>query len=163
MWCGGGVNGLYLIIYDFISPIIRRIIKWLRINTEQVGWKITLRIVTFLLVDYSWLYFRAEGLKNAFQIQIKILNDFHLPYLLTDEFFAMFGNYSTLVVLIFSFVFLFITDWLKYKGRDWREEVLGQQIIYRWLVYMVILFAILIFGIYGVGEDGQTEFIYFQF
>lgn len=158
----GGVNGCYLVLYDLVKPCLDKISYKLKINTSSIGWKILCRILTFVAVDYTWLYFRAKDLKTAFKMQIKIFNDFHLPYLFSDKLFSMFDSYSSMVILIFSFLFLLFVDYLQYCGRDWKVDLLKQQIVYRWVVYIGILLIIIIYGVYGA-EHEQAQFIYFQF
>lgn len=95
-------------------------------------------------------------------MQSKIIEDFYLPYILSNDLLEMFGSYSTLAVLIFSLLFLLCTDYLQSCGIDWKKKVLEQQIVYRWLSYIMILLVLGIYGVYGAG-NGQTQFIYFQF
>ncbi len=161
MW-HGGVNGLYMVVYDWLKPCSAKIIRHLKINTDALGWKISGGLFTFLLVDYTWLYFRAKSLGEALEIQLKIYREFHLPYVLSDSLLGMFGSYSVLAILLFSLIFLFYTDYLQLQGIDWKKKVLEQQIVYRWTTYILMLLVLFIFGVYGA-ENGQTQFIYFQF
>ncbi len=158
----GGVNGLYLVIYDLFKPYATKINQYLKINTKALLWRISGGLFTFLLVDYTWLYFRAKGIHAALRIQLKIIEDFYLPYLLSDNLLQIFGSYSVLTVLIFSLIFLFYTDYLQLRGIDWKKKILEQQIVYRWLFYIMILLILFVYGVYGI-ENGQTKFIYFQF
>lgn len=158
----GGLNGLYLIGYDLLSPLLQRLTTRLKIDTVSAGWKLFSGMITFLFIDYAWIYFRMKGLKDALRLQIKILQEFHLPYLLSNDMLMMFNNYQTLCILILAFFFLFLTDYLHNKGIDWKEKILQQQLVWRWLTYFTMLFVILLFGVYGTGNE-QTQFIYFQF
>lgn len=158
----GGLNGVYLVIYDATKKLREKISGQLHIDKTAWGWKIISRIGTFLLADYAWLYFRARGLRQALQIQKHILQDFHLQYIFTDGFLAMFGGYSKLLALLFSLLLVFAVDFCRYKHIDWKKSILDQQIVYRWFVYLMLLFLILFFGMYGV-KNAQTQFIYFQF
>ncbi len=72
----GGVNGLYLVIYDLFKPYATKINQYLKINTKALLWRISGGLFTFLLVDYTWLYFRAKGIHAALRIQLKIIEDF---------------------------------------------------------------------------------------
>lgn len=158
----GGLNGLYLVIYDLTKNIRQRLYRFLHIDTTTSGWKILSRISTFLLVDYAWLYFRAGGLKAACHMQAIIRRDFHLQYFFSNYLLAMFGNFSTVLILFLSLLFVLLVDRCQYRGINWKENILNQQIVYRWFVYLALLFVILVFGVYGTGNE-QTQFIYFQF
>lgn len=158
----GGINGLYLVLFDMIQNAGKGMVRKLKIDTSAFGWKVLSRLVTFILVDYAWIYFRAGGLREAFHIQSSIMRDFHLPYLFSEPCWAIFGSYTTLLVILFSLFLILIADYFQYRGLDWKKAVLDQQIGYRWFVYMALLFIILVFGAYGTGNE-QTQFIYFQF
>ena len=158
----GGLNGLYLVIYDASKSLRDKISRQLHIDKASWGWKIFSRIGTFLLADYAWLYFRAQGLWQAIQIQKYIFQDFYLQYIFTDGFLEMFGGYSKFVVLFLGLLFVFVVDFCQYKHINWKQGLLQQQIVYRWAAYLTLLFVILVFGMYGV-KDAQTQFIYFQF
>ncbi len=158
----GGINGLYLILYDMLQSAGKNALHKLKVDVSTVGWKVLSRLMTFILVDYAWIYFRAGGLREAFYIQRSILRDFHLPYLLSEPCWSIFGSYTALLTILFSLAFILLADYFQYKGVDWKGAILSQQIGYRWLIYMVLLFTILVFGAYGIGNE-QTQFIYFQF
>ena len=158
----GGINGLYLVLYDIFQNTGKKIIGKLKIDTSAPGWKILSRFVTFLLVDYAWIYFRAGGLKQAFRIQQAICRDFHPAYILSESCWSIFGSYTVLLTILASLIIILITDYFQYKGLDWKKAILRQQIVYRWFIYLALVFIILVFGAFGTG-NGQTQFIYFQF
>ena len=158
----GGLNGLYLIVYDLLYPQLLKLTARLKIDTGSAGWKLLSGTLTFLFIDYAWIYFRMKGLKDALRLQIKILREFHLPYLLSNDMLTMFGDYQTLLLLGIAFLFLFWTDYMHSQGIDWKRKILQQQLVWRWFSYFAILLTIIIFGVYGTGNE-QTQFIYFQF
>lgn len=158
----GGINGIYLVIYDVTKNIRKKLRSCLNIDSTTFGWKVVTRMFTFFLVDYAWLYFRSGGLKLALKMQRHILYDFHIQYIFDDQFWAMFGSYTKLLIILFSIVIVMVVDCLQYVGINWKEHVLRQQLIYRWFIYLMILFIIFMYGVYGIG-NGQTQFIYFQF
>ena len=158
----GGINGLYLVLYDIFKNMGKNIIYKLRIDTSACGWKILSRLITFLLADYAWIYFRAGGLKQAFHIQQAIWKDFHPAYIFSEPCWSIFGSYTNLLTILISLILVLIIDYFQYKGIDWKKTVLRQQIVYRWFIYMALVFTILIFGAFGTGNE-QTQFIYFQF
>lgn len=157
----GGINGLYLVIYDLSKNIREKLKLYFHID-QSGGWKIVSRLGTFALVDYTWLYFRAKGLKTAYYMQRLIIRDFYFPYLFSDDLFQIFGNYSTVIGLIIALWIVLIIDYCQYKNIDWKQKVLNQQVIFRWFIYVAMLFLIFVYGGYGIGNE-QTQFIYFQF
>lgn len=158
----GGINGFYLCVYDMTKNMRARLCRGLRINTSAVSWKILIRGVTFLIVDYAWLYFRAGSITSALRLQKYIFQDFHPEYIFCNEFWMMFGDVTNVLVILFSIMIVMALDYLQYKGIDWKERILDQQIVFRWMIYFMLLFVIFMNGVYGIGNE-QTQFIYFQF
>ncbi len=158
----GGINGIYLILYDITKATKDKLFKKLRINTVTASWKLFTRLITFLLVDYTWIFFRAGGLREALSMQKYILTDFHIQYIFSNPFWTMFGNYTNLLIILFSIIIVMMIDYLQYKGINWKNCILNQQIVFRWSIYLFILFIIFMYGVYGTGNE-QTQFIYFQF
>ena len=157
-----GINGLYLVLYDLFQNAGKNLICKFKLDICAPGWKLFSRFITFLLVDYTWIYFRAGGLKQAFRIQQTICRNFHPAYLFSESCWAIFGSYTALLTILVSLIIIITTDYFQYKGLDWKKAVLRQQIVYRWLIYMALVFTIFAFGAFGTGNE-QTQFIYFQF
>lgn len=161
----GCLNGFYQVIGDITGNVRQKLLRLLKINISCWSFHFFQGIITFLLVDFSWLFFRAASLKTALHMLLHGVHNFGPVSMLdTSKVFGI--NTLTLdekdfFVLILAIVVLGIMDALKEKVhiRDW---LLSQNMIFRYVIYYGILFFILIFGIYGPEFDAST-FIYFQF
>lgn len=120
------------------------------------------RIITFFLIDFTWLFFRASKFTTAVQILKKIVNDFRLEWFINFDFVSAFESAYTLMTVIFSLFIIVGLDVIKYYGKDIKATIFSQQIVFRWIIYAAIMLAILYWGFYGTGYE-QTQFIYFQF
>lgn len=116
----------------------------------------------FILIDISWLFFRAEGIRQSINILKTIYYDFNLWYLFSDDFYNIFGSAKTFSIIIVSLLIVFIIDILHRRGIDLKRYILRQQIIYRWGIYFTIIIGIMFLGAYGSDYE-QIQFIYFQF
>ena len=152
----GGLNAL------FIMPAI--IFKTNRNNMEIVAKGKVLPsikdllniIITFLLVSFAWIFFRAENLEHAFSYISGIFSKslFSFPKL----------NKAALATLILI-AFLLIIEWIGREENFAIEKLLisKKQIysninILRWIFYA---FIILLIGLFM--QTNETPFIYFQF
>lgn len=158
----GGLNGFYLAIQDMTKDLRIKIYALLHIDTGSLGWKLLTRIITFSLISYSWLLFRANGLRAALQMTKIIIRDFRFSYLFSNGIFDLFGNTRTFFIILASLIIISIIDYLNFKGIDYKTILFRQQIFYRWFAYITIIVIILVWGAYGEGYE-QTQFIYFQF
>lgn len=103
--------------------------------------------VTFAVVCFAWIFFRANSLEDATTIIKGIFSDFGMPYLSPDDLLA-----SAMALSI-----LFIKESIDEFG--WRIRPIGSSY---WLIRHVSwVFLIVYILLFGVLDGGQ--FIYFQF
>ena len=146
----GGINGLYNIIYRFM-PKPKNKIKRLA----------PLKILgTFLLVDFSWIFFRAANLSDAMYI-VKSLGGV-IPGLLTKgaltarlESVSFFSNNG--VSLVCCLLFMLAVEMWENKSSI-VKKINNSKWPVRWAFYYAVALLILFFGNFG-----KSRFIYFQF
>ena len=116
-------------------------------------------IFTFILVDFAWIFFRANSLKDAiyiikniFIIDLNVFSDKSLHNLGLDE--------KDLYLSILLIIFLIIVQ-LYQKRMSIIDWILSKNIFLRWSIYFIAIYSIFTFGYYAQGESSQ--FIYFQF
>lgn len=158
----GAFNGLFSVIEDIIMPIKEKIDKYLSIDKRKWMYKVFQRIITFILIDFTWLFFRAPSLASALYILKKIASDFRVAWFINFEFVSAFESDYVLMTVVISLFIIIINDVINYWGRDIKAAIFSQQIVFRWVIYAAIMLAILYWGLYGTGYE-QTQFIYFQF
>lgn len=158
----GGLNGLLSIAEDLTKPLYHKMVSVLRIKEQRIMWKALRTVVTFVLVDVTWLFFRADSLGQGYGILKRFVLEFRPLWFFSEGFSGMFGTTGNFMIIMFSLLILFAVDFLKYKGIDMREIIFRQQIVFRWLIYWLIFLVILFWGAYGTGYE-QKQFIYFQF
>lgn len=159
----GGIHGLYQVIGDLSRHTKEKIIKRLQIKTECMSWKLLQTVITFSLVVFAWVFFRADSITDALYF-IKRMLIRQTPWALFDGTIYTLGLDATEVnILIFSIIVLLLVDLIKYRKKINLDEFLFEQNIwFEWLVLIVLIGMIFVFGEYGPAFDVQ-QFIYFQF
>lgn len=158
----GGINGLYQIAGEVLQPIRDRIVKILCLNRNSLGHKLLTLCITFLLIDFSWIFFRANGLKDAIAI-IKNIITVRNPWILFDGSLYECGLDSKNFILIFICLgILLFADYCKYKGIKIHKVIAAQDYWFRWITVVFTICFIMVLGIWGAGYDAAS-FIYFQF
>lgn len=161
MW--GEMNGIMIVAQDATRKWRDKIYSVCRIDRGKIGWKIFSVIVTFGLIDFAWLFFRADSMGMGVDILHKICTEFKVRHLLTESFWeGVFPNIVTMMILMASLFVLLFKDWLKARGVSLKQCIFNQQLVFRWLIYMAIIMVVIFGGAYGEGYE-QTQFIYFQF
>lgn len=146
---------------DMCSPLYKKIIYKLKVDTNAIAYKAFQKIVVFTLIDFSWLFFRANSFTQGFKILKAIVKDFSLAWLLNFEYISI-GDYKLQMIILISLIIMMIADYFHYKEINLKEILFKQQIVFRWVIYWTILMLILFWGAYGK-SNGQNAFIYFQF
>lgn len=158
----GALNGIYLIAGEATAGFRGRVRKRLGVDENRFSYRLGAGLISFALVDFSWLFFRAEGVGQAVDIIRQMIGSLQAPQLFGLAVNRMGFSMQQLVALMVAFLLMAVVDILKNKGYDVCGLVLKQGIWFRWLLYLGLLFMIMMYGAYGL-DFAQTEFIYFQF
>ena len=150
----GALHGLYLVIETAFSHLTAyRLPHWLR--PVQV-------ILTFALVCFAWIFFRADSIEDAAYVINHLLSftDTSFAFLAAPFQNAFFIPESEFMLTVGLITFLFCVEWLdKQKGFivTWKNS----PTLLRWSVYYIFSIAILL-SLFFYSNRSQ-EFIYFQF
>lgn len=158
----GAINGLFQIIGEILAPIRKCAAKLLGLNSNSVCFKLCSIFNTFVLVDFTWIFFRASRFKDAILI-IKNMLTVYNPWVLFDGSLYTCGlNQKNFSLMLLCIGILFFVDICKERGFIIRKIILRQDYLFRWLIIAFSVWAILLFGIWGPGYN-EASFIYFQF
>jgi len=146
----GALHGIYQVIENLIQKYSNGK------NNTSLFKKVFKIIFTFCLVDFAWIFFRANSMGDAFKV-IGNLFDFGKP--ISAQLFGCSG--VEMVILLVACAAVFGLELISEKV-DLLKFLYNRNIVVRYAFYYVLIFTIIIFGIYGPGFDAQ-EFIYFQF
>lgn len=156
----GGLNGLYVVAEDVFKTIRDKKEKQKRYSGLLA--KVLAIALTFVLVDYAWLYFRADSFSQGIQMTWMMLSGLHAEYFWNGAVVQELGGTAVIVKILIGITILIIVDCLRWKKQDILGAVFEKPWYFRWSIYVLLLFGIIILGVYG-GSYEQTEFIYFQF
>lgn len=158
----GALNGAYQIIGEITLPVRNMLSKKLRHDKKTAGLEGIRAIITFVLVDFSWIFFRAKGLREAMAIIKAMVKNWN-PWVLLDGSIYKCGldtkNFSLMLLCI---ALLLFADIWKKKGVALRQVILRQPFLVRCPCIAVAVFMIVTFGIWGPNYNA-ANFIYFQF
>lgn len=144
----GGIHGLLQVIETLLYPKNK--------ERRKHFWQLP---VTFILLCFTWIFFRANTLEDAIWVISKLFWDAARPlnYLKTAAI-CLPLHYIQMAGMLLSVIVLGIYDFWSLK-HDVIKELSRQAFFIRWPVYVLLLVVIMLFSPKGV----STEFIYFQF
>ena len=150
----GGLNGLFLVIEILIK---KHTLNYFQHFKNNFILEIIKCFVTFALICFTWIFFRANTLSDSFYIVENLFTDFVLSVKVLVSGKLGFTKYD-LLVTSFSLIVLFAVEWLQRQISI--QNLLNKQSIYlRWSAYVFLLISIILFGAF----DQNQQFIYFQF
>ena len=158
----GAINGLYQVIGEVLMPIREKVSDALGVNRDSEGFCVLRAIVTFTMIDFSWIFFRADSLGRAIYIIKSILNTENIWSLFDGSLYNCGLDEKNFRFMLIAVIVLLVADFLKRKGIRVREIILRQDGYIKCLVVSLSILMIMVFGKYGPAYDA-VNFIYFQF
>jgi alginate O-acetyltransferase complex protein AlgI len=152
----GALNGLYLIGEISTQKVRSGISNMLRLDRMPVLQKALQMIITFSLVTFAWIFFRANSLPDAFYIISHLWTSQNQLGIV--ESLNRLGNPIDIGVAVASVICLLIVEAFQ-SQRAIRPMLAKQPLVIRWVVYYILIMAIIVFA----QITNPIEFIYFQF
>lgn len=157
----GGIHGLYQIIGKFSEKTREKIYGLLHIDLNSQFRKNISIITTFFLVNFAWIFFRAENISMAVGIIKKIIFCWE-PWSLLDGTVFNFGlSAKDMFILLLAIIVIYLMEKMSNISTI-SEKIVTSHIVIRWAVLYFFIISILVFGIYGEGYSA-ANFIYSQF
>lgn len=158
----GLLHGIYQVAGGMTLSARKQLSNLFRIDRNTHAYHLFQRAITFLLVCFGWIFFRANSVSDAFGIVRKIFCKWD-PWILSGGGLTALGlSGADLNILIFGAAVLFCVSAAHYYHIQLRNTFLKNHLVFRWAFLFAAIFFILIFGIYGPGFE-ESQFIYFQF
>lgn len=159
----GALHGFYQVIGRATAGIKKKIYEKCSVRTDNFSFGLMQTLVTFVLVDFAWIFFRADTLENAVHIIYRMASRWNPWVFFDDSLYNLGLSRREFGIACFCIFVLILHDLLK---RYIREDVLSwfkeQGHIFRGLLYIAGIVMIMVFGIYGPNFN-PPQFVYFQF
>ncbi|MEY8304276.1 MBOAT family O-acyltransferase [Anaerosalibacter bizertensis] len=156
----GGLHGLYQIIGDLTKNFRDKIKSVLKLEGSFIL-KFVQVIITFLLVSFAWIFFRANSLSDAIYIiknlfsQLDNWRNLNFLYVVANSMELSFFEF---IIGIGSILLLIIGEFLS-KKENLYMKLKNSNTIMEGSFYILLLLIILTMGVYF----DESQFIYFQF
>ncbi len=149
----GALHGFYLTFSIWTHNWHKKFNSFTRLDSNPNMLRVAQAFTTFVLVYFSWIFFRANNTQDAFLI---ISNIFDASFF--DQSLNLFRFPIDMHISLVSILVLFTVEVLEEKYNIYRRIRLSKYSIVKWILLIIIIFAILILGIWA-----EVDFLYFQF
>lgn len=158
----GFIHGIMRVIGE-IAELPRKIIcEKLKLRTDTFATKALKTTVTFLLVSFAWVFFRASSTRQAVDMLRSMVTHWN-PWVLFDSSLINWGlDPKEWNVLVLGLLLIAVVDIFRRKGKDPAEMIVKQNTWFYALIMYVGIISVVVFGIYGETYNA-TKFIYFAF
>ena len=161
----GAIHGMYQIIENTIKDIWRKSrdkkisakIDAVSKATTTCGkiQRIAQTLLTFCLVAYAWMFFRADSITDAIYITTHMFSDFSWTQVMQDTTMS----YLSMAKIGAAIVFIMGFDYFSLR-HDLLRSMDKLKLPLRWLIYIAITVLVIVLSLHnGV----KQEFIYFKF
>jgi D-alanyl-lipoteichoic acid acyltransferase DltB (MBOAT superfamily) len=147
----GGLHGLYMACSIFYKPYQKKLHKALGIEKTNFleVWQI---FVTFNLVIFAWVFFRAKSIPDA----LHIVTHLHTGVGKISDFPYLSGKIELLITIITLSIVLLVD--CRSRTEKFEQTFFQKSALQRWSVYFVLALSIISLAI-----DCDNLFIYTQF
>lgn len=159
----GGLHGLYQIVGELLMPLRKQLTHAFGIKVESFSHKLLQIVSTFVLVDFAWIFFRADSLRIAIAYIKRLVTRWN-PWVLFDgSIYQIALSRTEMKILVCAAILLLGADIIKHHYKKNITDVIRMQDTwFAMLSAVMILISIVIWGVYGPAYDA-AQFIYFQF
>lgn len=156
----GGLHGFYQIAAYLLKPFKVWVIETFKIKTKVFSFKFLQVLITFILVNFAWIFFKADSFFSAITV---IKNSLYFnPWVFSNgSIFKLGLDIKDFLISIIGIILVIMVD-LMHRKISLRIQLSKQNILFRWATYIVAVLVVLILGMYGPGYSMQ-QFIYSQF
>jgi alginate O-acetyltransferase complex protein AlgI len=154
----GLLHGVYLASSTYYRPYQKQLLTWLGIEKNKwlIWWQM---FMTFNLVSFAWVFFRATSLADAWYVTNNLIN-FHGSYLMANKL-GVASYVKTNVLMgesIAGVLLLFSVPIINYlSNKNICKSLFMESILFRWTMYYVLIFSIILCQTPG------GNFLYFRF
>lgn len=154
----GGLNGVYLILGIWTKDLQAAVCRALRLRPDGAAERSAHRLVTFLLIYVSWVFFRANSIGDAFYILAHLTDLGNLLHPETWTGAAGLRVPASEIAGAFAAIGALLVVDVCSERWDVLAAIRARPWWFRWALYYGFGFATVFLGRFG----GQ-QFIYFQF
>jgi D-alanyl-lipoteichoic acid acyltransferase DltB (MBOAT superfamily) len=157
----GGLHGFYMLFGDWTKNIRQKLVSISGLEKFPSALKYLRLIITFSLVCFAWIFFRAKNITDAFYIAKHLFLDTGriIAYLnckmMRETFYSWHSPEAIISILAIGFMEIIH---IIQRHHSIRQMLSERPIWFRWGTYLFLVLSILNFGVVE-----KVPFIYFQF
>ncbi|MBQ3252204.1 MAG: MBOAT family protein [Oscillospiraceae bacterium] len=154
----GTLHGLYQVIGKLLKPLRSKMLERMHLAEDAKGVQYLRQAVTFALVCFAWIFFRANSTADAMLLVKKLFTDWSL----SGAYFRTTIDHMglTMITALISALSIYIMNRMDINQLRLAHDGDGAVPVFR---YAYVVWVIAIAWLLLLAGDGASSFIYFQF
>lgn len=183
VWHGGGGNYIVWGALHGVYRILGNILSWTPLKSlvenrhgknafdnssknnglSSLVSRIFRALVTFVLVDFAWLFFRADSVGQAVDILYRIFFCFHFKEMTYYGSYLLGRTKQNLMFILLGIIVVFAVDFI-HERKISIENVMTDKlpVVARWAVYVAFTLLLIFVAVCNYGQAAST-FLYEKF
>lgn len=158
----GLLNGFFQVIGDITHCWRENLRRRLGLRETSLVVRLIKWGMTFCLICFSWIFFRANFLSDAWYAVAHLFSGWNIEGIWTA--FMILGQWKRILLLLTALTLLLVYDGMEAYGVSLWDWLSQRPRFVRWGVYYLLLAAVFVMFLYTNGGYGDAiQFIYFQF
>ena len=153
----GVLHGVYQIVGALTKKPRERIYKALKIKTESLAFVLWQRFWMFVLVCFSWIFFRANSFSDALLLIQRLFTEWNTGFF-TETLSSMGITVTAVLVTLLSVLIMSMLDTITNDKKIGESGTASRQYTALWILFVVAIAWCLLLSV-----GGASAFIYFQF
>lgn len=170
IWHGTGWNyvvyGMYQALFVstavLLAPFYKKMKEIFHIDEKTFSWKLFTILRTFTILVFGRMLIRSANLHQAWELLRRMFSSFNSHALFDGTIYQYGLDIKNVYLMIMCILLIVVVDVLHERGVHFRELLMKQSVVFRYIVYYIAVFSIIVFGIYGP-EFNAASFIYQAF
>ncbi len=163
LWHGFGSNFLIWGALHGLYQVAGSIVSGKEKKRQTAFFQLAKMALTFVLVDFAWLFFKADSAEQAFQILERILFHFDFKQMTYYGSYMLGGTKADLFFMLAGMIIVFLIDFLHERKFSIEAFTMNRvHLAVRWTMYIGITLFLLLVIVRNYGQAAST-FIYANF
>lgn len=158
----GMMHGGYQVISRMTGKLRDTARQKFKIKTQCFSYHLIQSIITFFMVDFAWIFFRADSFRQGIYFVRHMCMNFSLSQIVNTSIYGLDIEPVLITTMLLGIIVLIFKDILAECHINLLELLGRQNFIFRWAIYIGICLWEICAYIQMIGIDA-SQFIYGQF
>lgn len=147
----GFLHAFYQIIGNALLKFRTKFKKLIGLKENSLSDNIYKMIITFNLVTFAWIFFRANSFLNGLEYIKNMFSSLSIWTLFDGSLYTHGVSQNYFILLFIHLAIILLIEHKFSKQENVINGIKDLHVIIRWFIYLILIFDVVLFGVYGSG------------